>query len=104
MYRLLGYVGCGVLWIAGAILTIVKKNPILIAALALMHGTECFLIGVKTGREYGKKLAYSIVMCMSFGFTWWLPLKKQMEAETFTEADFVRTDHDFTMPDTGVRN
>jgi hypothetical protein len=41
---------------------------------------------------------------MTFGFTWWLPLKKQMEAETFTDADFVRTDHDFTMPDTGVQN
>ena len=102
MIQALEYLGCGILWIASSILTIVKKNPIGLAILAIMHGTECALIGVKTGLEYGKKLPYSIVMCMTFGFTWWLPLKQQMKAETFTDADFVRTDHDFTMPETGV--
>ena len=104
MIQFLQDVGCGILWIASAVLTIVKKNPIGIIILAVMHAAELFIIGMKTGIEYGKKRVYSIVMCMTFGFTWWLPLKKQMEAETFTDADFVRTDHDFTMPDTGVQN
>ena len=103
MIQFLQYIGCGILWIGSAILTIVKKNPIGIIILALMHGVECVLIGVKTGLKYGKKLPESIAMCMTFGFTWWLPLRKQMKAETFTDADFVRTDHDFTMPETGVQ-
>lgn len=91
MIQALEYLGCGILWIGSAILTIVKKNPIGLAILAIMHGTECFLIGVKTGLKYGKKLPYCIVMCMTFGFTWWLPLKQQMDAETFTDKDFELT-------------
>ncbi len=91
MIQALEYLGCGILWVGSMILTIVKKNPIGIIILTLMHGTECFLIGVKTGLEYGKKLPYCIVMCMTFGFTWWLPLKQQMAAETFTEKDFELT-------------
>lgn len=91
MIQAIEYLGCGILWIASSILTIVKKNPIGIIILALMHGTECFLIGIKTGLAYGKKLPYCIAMCMTFGFTWWLPLKKQMEAETFTDKDFELT-------------
>ncbi len=91
MIQALEYLGCGILWIASSILTIVKKNPIGIAILAIMHGTEAVLIGVKTGLEYGKKLPYSIVMCLTFGFTWWLPLRKQMAAEKFTDKDFELT-------------
>ncbi len=91
MIQALEYVGCGILWIASSILTIVKKNPIGIAILAIMHGTEAVLIGIRTGLKYGKKLPYSLVMCMTFGFTWWLPLKKQMDEETFTDKDFELT-------------
>lgn len=91
MIQAVEYLGCGILWIASAILTIVKKNPIGIAILAIMHGTECALIGIKTGLKYGKKLPYCIAMCMTFGFTWWLPLKKQIDAETFTDQDFELT-------------
>ncbi len=102
MKQLIDYVLCGILWIVSAVVTIKKKNPIGIAILAILHGAETVTIGVKTGLEYGKKLPYSVVMCMTFGYTWWLPLKKKMKAETFTDADFVRTDHDFTMPETGA--
>ena len=91
MIQAIEYLGCGILWIASSILTIVKKNPIGIAIIAAMHGVEAVVIGVKTGLEYGKKLPYSIVMCMTFGFTWWLPLKKQIKAETFTDKDFELT-------------
>ena len=103
MFYFLGKVGCGILWIGSAILALVKKNPIGVALLALMHGTEYFLIGRDVGKEYGIKKIKALLMCIAFGFTWWLPLKKQIAAETLTEDDFVRTDHDFTMPDTGVR-
>ena len=92
MIQAIEYLGCGILWIGSAILTIVKKNPIGIAILSLMHGTEYFLIGKKTGKEYGKKFFYSLVMCMTFGFTWWLPLKQQMDSEKFTEKDFELTE------------
>ena len=88
MIQALEYLGCGILWVGSMILTIVKKNPIGIIILSLMHGTECVLIGVKTGLKYGKKLPYCIAMCMSFGFTWWLPLKQQMANETFDDSDF----------------
>lgn len=91
MIQAIEYLGCGILWIASSILTIVKKNPIGIIILTLMHGTELFLIGLKTGLKYGKKLPYCIVMCMTFGFTWWLPLKQQINAETFTDKDFELT-------------
>lgn len=94
MFQALQYIGCGILWIASSVLTIVKKNPIGIIILSLMHGTEAVIIGVKTGLEYGKKLPYSLVMCMTFGFTWWLPLRRQMKAESFTDKDFERTPND----------
>lgn len=94
MIQALEYLGCAVLWIAGAVMTIVKKNPIIVVAIALLHAFELATIGLKTGLEYGKDLFYSIAMCMTFGFTWWLPLKKQIKAETFTDADFVRTPND----------
>ncbi len=91
MVQAIEYLGCAILWIAGAILTIVKKNPILVIAIAALHAFELVTVGLKTGLEYGKNVCYSIVMCMTFGFTWWLPLKKQIKAETFTDEDFVRT-------------
>ncbi len=94
MLQAVQYLVCGILWIAGSILTIVKKNPIGIIILSLIHSTEAALIGIKTGLAYGKNLPYSLVMCMTFGFTWWLPLLRQMREETFTEEDFIRTPGD----------
>ena len=35
--------------------------------------------------------------CLCFGFLWWLPLKRQMKKETFTDADFVRHDDDIVI-------
>lgn len=94
MIQAIQYLICGILWMVSSVITIWKKNPIGIIILALMHGAEAVIIGVKTGLKYGKKLPYSIVMCMTFGFTWWLPLKKQIEAETFTDDDFIRRPDD----------
>ncbi|MEE3312500.1 MAG: hypothetical protein VZR30_07745, partial [Acutalibacteraceae bacterium] len=55
---------------------------------------ETLNIGLKVGREFGKKDSVSIASCLCFGFLWWLPLKRQMKKETFTDADFVRHDDD----------
>ncbi|MBR6479617.1 MAG: hypothetical protein IKT04_03855 [Clostridia bacterium] len=92
MIQAVEYLGCGILWIGSMILTIVKKNPIGIAILSLMHGTEYFLIGRETAKQYGVKKSKALVMCLTFGFTWWLPLKQQIARETLTEQDFELTD------------
>lgn len=94
MLQAIGYLMCALLWVVGALVTIIKKNPFYIILLAFLHGAEAVVIGVKTGLTYGKKFAYSVVMCLTFGFTWWLPLKRQIDAEQFTDADFVRTPND----------
>ena len=60
MIQAVQYLICGILWMASSVLTIWKKNPIGIIILALMHGAEAVIIGIKTGLKYGKKLPYSI--------------------------------------------
>lgn len=79
-----------VLWIASVVLWATKKCRWLLIALAGLHLAETMLIGVKTGVKYGKGAVYSAFMSMAFGFTWWLPLHKQMKAETLTDDDFIR--------------
>ena len=83
------------LWIISIYLWATKKFTYLLYALAGLHFIETLLIGVKTGLKYGKNLFYSILMTMTFGFTWWLPLHKQIKAETLTDDDFIRRDTDF---------
>jgi len=92
MLQFIEYVGCIVLWIFGTIRTITKKKPLFVFCLFLLHLFETLTIGLKTGEEYGKSKAESFASCICFGFTWWLPLKKQMKAETLTDADFDRFD------------
>ena len=55
-----------------------------------IHFIELLIIGFRTGKEYGINAGKSILMCMLFGYNWWLPLRKQMKSETFTDLDFVR--------------
>jgi hypothetical protein len=71
-----------------------KKSPWLFIGIAVLHFMETILIGVKTGVKYGKNTVYSIFMTLVFGFTWWLPLHKQMREETLTDDDFVRRPSD----------
>lgn len=53
-----------------------KKKPLPLIILFLMHLSEYFIIGRKTGREKMLSPAESLAKCLLFGFTWWLPLKK----------------------------
>lgn len=94
MLQFIEWVGCLVLYIGGVLLTIIKKNPIVVYLLFLLHFSELLITGYKTGMKFGKKKIETVVNTIFFGFTWWLPLKRQIKKETFTDADFVRTDHD----------
>lgn len=94
MVAVLSYLACILLWIGGTLLMIIKKNPVVVLVLFLLHLHETLNIGLKVGREFGKKDSVSIASCLCFGFLWWLPLKRQMKKETFTDADFVRHDDD----------
>lgn len=90
MLAVLSYISCIGLWIGSTLLTIKKKNPLVALFLFGLHFVELLTIGYKTGMEFGKKKGETIASTLCFGFLWWLPLKKQMKAETFTDADFVR--------------
>lgn len=58
---------------------IVKKNPILPLALYTMHLAEYFIVA----RKAGKAVWYDDLRCflntMAFGFTFWLPMKLEIE-------------------------
>ncbi|NLL62814.1 MAG: hypothetical protein GX241_01015 [Ruminococcaceae bacterium] len=60
-------------WIAGAVFAILG-NPWVTIILITLHAME-LPIGIKAGLKGGEALVYSIVMCLIFGFVWWLPLK-----------------------------
>ena len=53
-----------------------KKKPLPLLTLFLMHATEYILIGRKTAGEHGLSVPEGLAQCLSFGFTWWLPLRK----------------------------
>ena len=79
MMKLVKYIGqpfCILLY-AAFIYLAVKGQPIPLIALFLMHLTEYFIIGRKTGKEKGENAFLAALKCLSFGFTWWLPLRKE---------------------------
>ncbi len=97
MVAVLSYLACIVLWIGSTLIMIIKKNPFFALFLFLLHFCELILIGLKTGAEYGKKVSETIASCLCFGFLWWLPLRRQMKKETFTDDDFVRREDDIVI-------
>lgn len=62
------------LYIIGAVMTILGM-PWLTLGIFALHLFETITIGIGLGRRAGEGIIYSIVMCMMFGFTWWIPLK-----------------------------
>ena len=74
--KLVKYIGqpfCIMLYTSGIILAI-KKKPIGLIGLITCHLSEYFIIGKKI--ESGIK---GFLKCLAFGFTWWLPVKKEKE-------------------------
>jgi len=89
MKQLLQYFLVILLWIAAVLLWASGVTFWVFGAIAILHVAELFVIGLRTGREYGVSAVRSIVLCLLFGFVWWLPVRKKMKADEFTEADFV---------------
>ena len=54
-----------------------KKKPLPFLFLLGLHTGEYALIGRKVAEEQGLTRAEGLAQCLSFGFTWWLPLKKE---------------------------
>ena len=54
----------------------VKKKPLPLLSLLLLHTVEYFHVGRKVAAENGLSVPEGLAQCLAFGFTWWLPLKK----------------------------
>ena len=54
----------------------VKKKPLPLLSLLLLHTVEYFHVGRKVAAENGLSVPEGLAKCLAFGFTWWLPLKK----------------------------
>ena len=53
-----------------------KKKPLPLLVLLALHTVEYLHVGRKIAEEKGMSRAEGLAQCLSFGFTWWLPLKK----------------------------
>ncbi len=67
---------CVLLYAAFAYLA-AKKKPWPLVLLFLMHGAEYLFIGRKVAAEAGVPRGEAAAQCLSFGFTWWLPLREK---------------------------
>ena len=90
MKQIINYAIVLLLWLAAILLLSSGVFPYLFWVLLGLHFLELLLVGFRTGREYGVGPGKSILMCMLYGYIWWLPLRRQMAAETFSDADFAR--------------
>lgn len=52
-----------------------RKRVTPFLSLLGMHAAEYYLIGRKVAEEQGLSKGEGLAQCLSFGFTWWLPLK-----------------------------
>ena len=66
---------CVVLYAIGAVKAVKEKQFGFFAGLFFTHLTEYFIIGRKTGKEFEIKPIKALLSCLSFGFTWWLPVR-----------------------------
>ena len=65
-----------------------KRSSVINNGLAL-HFAELLIIGYRTGRGFGVSVMRSIVMCLLFGYIWWLPIRKSMKADDLSDSDFI---------------
>lgn len=73
--KIVGQPLCAVLYALGAVKAVKDKKPALLAFMFFAHFGEYFIIGRKTGKEFGIKPLKAFLSCLSFGFTWWLPIR-----------------------------
>jgi len=67
---------CLLLYAASIALWILTGFFYLSAALLAVHCAEFFIVGGKIGKQAGFSKSKAFFLCLAFGFTWWLPLKK----------------------------
>lgn len=67
---------CVALYAAFAALAM-KKKPLPFLILLALHAGEYALVGRKVAAEKGLSAWEALAQCLCFGFTWWLPLKKE---------------------------
>lgn len=89
MKQLLQYFLVILLWIAAVVLWAAGVTFWLFGALAILHTAELLIIGWRTGKQFGTPPARTIILCLLFGYIWWLPVRHKMQADEFTEADFI---------------
>ena len=77
------------LWVLAVVLWATGTFPWLCVALIALHFVELITVGYRTGRKANKPVIVSVIMCMLFGFFWWLPLMKSMKKDDLTDADFI---------------
>lgn len=75
----IGYILVAALWLAAILLAILVPWPWLLLLILALHLVELLAIGLRTGRRAGHGDAWCIIMCMLFGFVWWLPIKQRLD-------------------------
>lgn len=86
LLQISGYILVGLVWSGAILLGLLAGWPWLFLALFALHLAELFAVGFRMGRLNGVPSWKSVMMCMLFGFLWWLPWLKQTKVPV-TEAD-----------------
>jgi hypothetical protein len=92
MKKIVSYAFVFLLWSLSILAWAIWQFSIPFLVILVLHVIETITVGISTGIRYGKSIGESGAMCMIFGSAWWLPLRKQMKLETFTDADFLWKD------------
>ena len=73
--KMVGQPVCIAIYAIGAVKAVKAKQFGPFAGLFFTHLAEYFIIGRKTGKEAEIKPIKALLSCLSFGFTWWLPVR-----------------------------
>lgn len=74
------YVFTLALWGLGVYLAAALASPVLLLALGALHLAELLLVGYRAGGAAGISPVKSVLLCLLFGFFFWLPILKQPKA------------------------
>ena len=55
----------------------VKKKPLPLLTLLLLHGFEYLHVGREIAEKKRIGKVAGLLLCLCFGFTWWLPLRDE---------------------------
>ena len=76
-WQAVGYALVALLWLVSLHLCCFYAWPWLLVGILAMHAVELVAVGLRTGRENGVSGAKSVLLCLLFGFVWWLPYRIQ---------------------------